>query len=203
MSGAGEEANLLARLRGGDEGTFASLIDDCSGAMLRLARTWASDRRAAFELVRDAWVELVASLDRLDPEVPLRASVLRQLARRAEADRPGDASGRSDAALEPPIEPWRFVPATSPGPGRWEYPPVPWPQTGEPLASEEGRRVVQEALDALPASVRQVVVLADVVGLPLAEVAWALGLDEAEARARLNSGRGRVHQALELHLQGL
>ena len=63
------------------------------------------------------------------------------------------------------------------------------------LASEF--TVIVDAVDALPSSQRQVIVLRDIEGLPPAEVCNILGLTDTHQRVLLHRARSRVRHALE------
>jgi RNA polymerase sigma-70 factor (ECF subfamily) len=62
---------------------------------------------------------------------------------------------------------------------------------------------IQQALDALPARQREVVVLRDVDGLSGQEVCDALEISEANQRVLLHRGRSHLRQALEDDLGGV
>jgi len=56
----------LAALRAGDEGAFQSLIQRYHGPMLRLALTYVGDRSVAEDIVQEAWLTCLRSLDRFE-----------------------------------------------------------------------------------------------------------------------------------------
>lgn len=62
MAGARElppDEILVERLRDGDEGTFALVLDAWSGGMLRLAMSFVSTKATAEEAVQDTWLAVI------------------------------------------------------------------------------------------------------------------------------------------------
>ena len=61
---AGDEVELLARLRAGDERAFEALVARHYGTMMAVAQTYVKSRAVAEEAVQEAWLGLLQSLDR-------------------------------------------------------------------------------------------------------------------------------------------
>jgi RNA polymerase sigma-70 factor (ECF subfamily) len=72
------------------------------------------------------------------------------------------------------------------------------PKVNDPCRQTEVRRALTDALDALPPDARTAVILRDVEGLSVAEVAAALGVTVASAKARVH----RARLVLRQHLAG-
>jgi RNA polymerase sigma-70 factor (ECF subfamily) len=102
-------------------------------------------------------------------------------------------------ADEPAVEPERFLPADHPRwPHHWAAPPPRWGDLPEErLLALETRTHIQQAIDTLPASQREVIALRDVEGWSAGEVCNALGLSEANQRVLLHRARSKVRRALE------
>lgn len=168
--------------------------------MLRLALSHVASRAIAEEVVQDAWLTLLRSLDRFERRSSLRTwvvGIVVNLARsRARAERravplPSDAAGSA-------VDPIRFLPAEHPRwPHHWAVEPMPWPTPEDALLAQETRKVILDAIDELPPSQREVVVLRDVEGFTAAEVCHALGLTDTHQRVLLHRARSRVRNALE------
>ncbi|MBV9322971.1 MAG: sigma-70 family RNA polymerase sigma factor [Chloroflexi bacterium] len=85
--------------------------------------------------------------------------------------------------------------------GGWVSFPPAWGEAPEErLLSREARGQIQAAIDRLPPSQREVVLLRDVQGWSAAEVCDALMVSEANQRVLLHRGRSKVRQALEAYL---
>jgi RNA polymerase sigma-70 factor (ECF subfamily) len=79
---------------------------------------------------------------------------------------------------------------------------VPGPSE-DPLTEQmraEGRAAVQQAIADLPEMFRMPIVLREIVGLTLAEIAGILEIPEATVKTRLHRARLRLRQALEENL---
>jgi RNA polymerase sigma-70 factor, ECF subfamily len=70
------------------------------------------------------------------------------------------------------------------------------PSPEEQAQTSQIRAVVEQELDALPATYRTVLVLRDVEGLSTAEAAEALGVSEDVVKTRLHRARGMVRERL-------
>ena len=78
-----DDLELLARLRRGDEAAFTQLVERLHGPMLRVAMIHVGNRAVAEEVAQDAWVGVLAQLDRFEGRSSLRTWVLRIVANRA------------------------------------------------------------------------------------------------------------------------
>ena len=120
---------LLSALKEGDERVFAELVEGWSGMMLRLALAHVENRAIAEDVVQDAWLTVLRSLDRFQRRSTFRTWVLGivvNLARsRARAERRSVALVSEPAG--PVVEPTRFHPQDHPRwPHHWANEPAPW-----------------------------------------------------------------------------
>ena len=201
----GTEAELLARLRAGDEATFAALVDDLHGRLVALAGTFTSSPPLAEDIVQETWLAVIRGLRAFEGRSSLRTWVFSILVRRArtmavrEARRGvpviGSESRNGDGFVE-----W------SPGRGRvglWEETPIPW-GLEDPAAIHQSREaldVVRTALDGLPVAQRQVVLLRDVEDVPARDVCNILDLSETNQRVLLHRGRAGIRRALDRYVR--
>jgi RNA polymerase sigma-70 factor (ECF subfamily) len=194
-----DDEAILRALREGDEQVFGELVDRWSQMMLRLALSRVESRAVAEEVVQDAWLTVLRSLDRYERRSTVRTWVLGivvNLARsRARAERraiplPSD--------WEPSVDQARFLPATHPRwPHHWAIEPAAWHTPEDQLLASETRKIILEAIDALPPAQREVIVLRDVEGMPSLEVCNILALTDTHQRVLLHRARSRVRNALE------
>jgi RNA polymerase sigma-70 factor (ECF subfamily) len=190
---------LLRALREGDDRVFSELVDRWSQMMLRLALSRVESRAVAEEVVQDAWLTVLRSLDRYERRSTLRTWVLGivvNLARsRARAER-REVSLSSESKLS--VDPTRFLPAAHPRwPHHWAVEPAAWSTPEDELIAGETRKIILEAIDALPPAQREVIVLRDVEGMAPAEVCNILAITDTHQRVLLHRARSRVRNALE------
>ena len=118
----GAEAELVERLRGGDEIAFTELVRAQHSALLGVAMTYVSSRAVAEEVVQETWLGVLAGLDGFDGRSSLRTWIFRIAAnvartRAARERRSGPFSsmpgGNGDCAGST-VDPERFLPADHP-----------------------------------------------------------------------------------------
>ena len=195
----GDDDALLRALREGNERVFSDLVDRWSHMMLRLALSRVENRAIAEEVVQEAWLTVLRSLDRYERRSTFRTWVLGivvNLARsRARAERREVALASESA---PSVDPARFLPAAHPRwPHHWEVEPAVWSTPEDELLAGETRKVILGAIDALPPAQREVIVLRDVDGMASTDVCNVLGLSGTHQRVLLHRARSRVRNALE------
>ena len=185
------EAELVARLRAGDEEAFAAVVRAHHASLCRFARAFVGSAAVAEEVVQDTWLAVVRGVERFEERSSLRTWLFHILANRA---RTTAVRERRSDTLDPDAD--RFD-AT----GAWSPPPVPWSeQVEDRVAAQQTAALARDLLDTLPETQRQVVVLRDVEGLSAAEVADLLGLSDGNQRVLLHRGRARLRQGLEAKL---
>lgn len=212
LSGSVADAQLVSRLRAGDEPAFAGIVDAWSPTMIRLARTFVSTDASAQEIVQDTWLAVLRGIDRFEGRSSLRTWVFRILTN----------LGKSRGVREARAVPWSsLVPSDGAGPtvdpGRFRGPDDDWahnwtpvgaPRPFEPSPEDatlagEIRVEVARALQDLPERQRTVVSLRDVHGMTADEVCATLEISAANQRVLLHRGRAGLRAALEDYYRGL
>ncbi len=200
------EADLIDRLRGGDEAAFVSLVNAYSASLRRLALAFIPNDAVADEVVQETWLAVLTGIARFEGRSSVKTWIFKILANRAKTRairerRTINFSGLDDPFEpdQPAVDPARFLPASHPTwPGHWASPLDSWSASAEDaVVGRETMGVLHRELDRLPASQRAVVALRDVQGWPAAEVCEVLGLSEANQRVLLHRGRSRLRGALE------
>ena len=79
---------------------------------------------------------------------------------------------------------------------RWNVSP------DEPVLAAEQAELIEKAINQLPEPYRDVYLLADVEGLPNAEIGEMLGLNVPAVKSRLHRARLRMRDALAPHFEG-
>jgi RNA polymerase sigma-70 factor (ECF subfamily) len=202
---AQEEAELLARLRAGDERAFEGLVESYHGTMLSVARTYVKTRATAEEVVQEAWVGVLNGLDRFEGRSSLRTWILRILVntamtRGAREARSVPFSSLAPEGEEPAVDPERFREPDGAFPGHWKAYPGDWSSVPEErLLGRETIEVAREAIAELPEPQQLVITLRDIVGCSAEEACETLDVSEVNQRVLLHRARSRVRKALERH----
>jgi RNA polymerase sigma-70 factor (ECF subfamily) len=196
---------LIGALQRGDERAFSELVDLWSGAMLRVALAHAGNHAVAEDVVQEAWLTVLRSLDRFERRSTLRTWVLGivvNIARaRCRAERRLVPLPPEDGG--PTVEPSRFLPADHPRwPHHWAVEPRPWRTPEDELLAGECRAIIDEAIASLPPAQREVLVLRDLEGVAATDACNILGVTDTHQRVLLHRARARVRNALERYLTG-
>jgi RNA polymerase sigma-70 factor (ECF subfamily) len=180
----GTDALLVARIAAGDDLALAEVYDATARAVFAVAVRILADPGAAEDVVQDVFVQLWTHPGRYDPtSAPLRTYLL-VVARHRAVD-VGRAEARRAARQE------RHHRLT--------------PRDAEPLPAEaaeaaEVSRLVQDAVQRLPADQRRLVELAYFAGMSYREVAAAEGIPEGTAKSRLRAALARLQAVLDRQL---
>jgi RNA polymerase sigma-70 factor (ECF subfamily) len=202
------EAELVARLRAGDEKAFEALVARLYGTMLTVARTYVRDRAVAEEVVQEAWLAVIKGLDRFEGRSSLKTWILSILVNQAKTRGTREARSVPFASLAsqdhaPAVEPERFRGPDDPYPGGWRSFPSNWNAAADQLVQDrETLRVAMRAIAELPLTQHTVIRMRDVEGYSSEEVCATLGVSEANQRVLLHRARSRVRSALERHIDG-
>jgi RNA polymerase sigma-70 factor (ECF subfamily) len=187
-----EDADLLDRLRAGDEQAFAVMVARHQATMLTLASGYVPSRAVAEEVVQDTWLAMLRGLDGFEGRSSVRTWLFRILVNRA---RTAGARERRTVAVEdigPVVDQSRFNAA-----GSWNAPPEHWDQVDDRMMAAKMADRIRTAIEALPARQREIVILRDVEGLSSEDVCGVLELSIVNQRVLLHRGRSKLRQALE------
>ena len=210
-SGLGkDEDRLLARLKRGDEGAFDELVNQHHSALIRMAMGYVADQEVAEEVVQDTWMAVIESLNRFEGRSSLRTWICGILIHKAKDRGVREKRHTTFSAFESydddndeAVDPSRFQ-QKGEWAGHWAFPPQPWDdQTPEKLlASQQAVQAMQRAIEALPATLKEVLILRDVEGVDAKEVCEMLTITETNLYVRLHRARERVRDAVETYLEG-
>jgi RNA polymerase sigma factor (sigma-70 family) len=155
----GSDDDLALAARGGSGDALAELYRRYGGRILAYAVRLIGDRDAAEDVVQDVFAHFFRRLEQYRPEGRLASYLFRIAHSRA-----------TDEAVER---------------RRRESPPPPRSAQEVDVPEPAGRKRLEQALEALPANLREVVVLRLHQNLDYAGVAAATGVSEATARSRM------------------
>jgi RNA polymerase sigma-70 factor (ECF subfamily) len=199
------EDQILAKLRAGDEGTFDQLVNQHHGALIRMAMGYVADREVAEEVVQDTWMAVIESLNRFEGRSSLRTWIFGIMIHKAKDRGVREKRHTTFSAFESydddndeAVDPSRFQ-QSGEWAGHWAFPPQPWDdQTPEKLlASQQAVNAMNQAIEALPATLKEVLILRDVEGVEAKEVCEMLKITETNLYVRLHRARERVRVAIE------
>src|SRR3954463_5426795 len=136
-----DETLLLARLREGDEGAFADLVDRYQPALMSVALRYVGTRSVAEEVVQETWVGLLRGIDEFEGRSSLKTWLFRILVNtamsRSRRERRWSRSPPSGAAPAWPAP----APATRPWtPSASSTPPTTAGTAAGPRRRPTGRR---------------------------------------------------------------
>ena len=207
-STASGEAQLVARLRAGDEQAFEALVEEYYPTMLSVARGYVRSRAVAEEVVQEAWLGVLNGLDRFEGRSSLKTWIMRILANIAMTRGTREARSQPFSSFavhedEPAVDADRFRGASDGFAGHWRAYPRDWNTLPDgALLGRETLAVLMQAIDELPDAQRVVITMRDVAGCAADEVCEALDVSEGNQRVLLHRARSKVRAALERHFDG-
>ncbi|HPA95952.1 MAG: RNA polymerase sigma factor [Acidobacteria bacterium] len=185
---AHDDTELMVRIREGDRGAFATLIDRYKDPLVSTLARLTGSRDRAEDLAQETFLRLFHAASRYDERGRLRAFLFQiavNLARDEERRR------RRRSLLLPFVTPAEELDLPAPGP------------TGEEdLIVRESRRQVARAVAALPLRYRLPLVLHEIEGLSYEETAAACGLPVGTVKSRVARARARLRARLAQYWQG-
>jgi len=179
--------------------TAEQVFRDYAPRIFHIARRLLGNDADAEDVTSDVLLQVVRKLHTFRGEAALptwlhrvtvnAALALREKrANRQKRETTADADQLDAADFSRTHDPWKF-------PKMWAVPP-----DATALAAEQ-RRVIEDAIAQLPEPFRDVYVLADVEGLPNAEIGEMLGLSVAAVKSRLHRARLRMRDLLAPHFE--
>jgi RNA polymerase sigma-70 factor, ECF subfamily len=174
-----DDADLVARVLGGDKPAYETLIRRHNQRLFRAARAIVRDDDEAEDVVQQAWVAAYQSLAGFRGDASLTTWLTRIVVNEALGRRRRRQKGEHLALIDPEA---RAVPdGKSPE---------------EEAATGELGRLLEAHIDRLPDIYREVLVLRDVEEMTTAETAACLGVSEETVRVRLHRARREMQASL-------
>jgi RNA polymerase sigma-70 factor (ECF subfamily) len=178
------ERQLVEQARSGDRDAFEELVRRHADRLYAVVLRFVADAEEAEEVTQESFLRAWRSIDRFQGRSQFFTWLYRiginEAKRRAERRSPAETVRSVEDA---PIE---------------EAPD--WSEAPE-LRAEQGdlRRVLEDAVRALPIEYRTPLILRDVEGLSTAEAAEVMELGEAAFKSRLHRARLAVRRAIDEH----
>jgi RNA polymerase sigma-70 factor (ECF subfamily) len=177
-----------------DPDALRHLISANNQRLFRAAWSVLRDRHEAEEAVQSAYLKAIASIDQFEGRSSLsswltRIAINEALGRLRSARRRSSALESQGVAV---LDRYREVLMRG-------------SESAAPdaaLARDQLRRLLEQAIAALPASFRSVFVLREIEGLSVEDTAEALGVPAATIKSRLHRAKARLQQALDPEIRG-
>lgn len=189
------DADLLARLRSGDEAAYQDLVRANAGRMLAVARRMLRCESDAEDAVQEAFTQAYHALPRFEGHA-LLSTWLHRIVVNACLVRLRKRKRRGEKSIEELLP--RFLED-----GHREGVGEPWPRDAlTELEAHEVRAAVRKAIDTLPERHRCVLMLRDIEGLSSEEVAERLGIRADAVKMRLHRARQALRTLIDPQLAG-
>jgi RNA polymerase sigma-70 factor, ECF subfamily len=182
------EAELIARVKGGDVEAFYEMVRPYERAVFLAALSLVKNDADAEEVAQEAILKAFKNLSRFRQEAKFSTWLIQISINEAkmklrkdrrhlyESMEAGQQNDEGDY-IPKDFADWREIPS-------------------EALEQKELRRALTHALDSLPEKYRTVLILRDVQHLSITETAQVLGLSEANVKTRLCRARLQMRDAL-------
>ncbi|WP_139797559.1 RNA polymerase sigma factor [Novosphingobium sp. B1] len=174
---------MVTRALGGQQPAYSALLARHRDAVFRLARHHVGDESEALDVTQEAFVSAFAALARYDPARPFRAWLLR-IALNKCRDWARRRAVRQFFRMARPLD--DAIQIADAGPD---------PEAAAISARELAR--VTSAIAALPANLKDPLILCRLEGLSMAEAAHVLEISEKAVETRIYRARQKLTELLE------
>jgi RNA polymerase sigma-70 factor (ECF subfamily) len=196
MTSTSPDAELLARLRAGEEAAFEELVRANTARLLGVCRRLVRCEEDARDAVQEAFMSAFQGLPRFEGQSKL-STWLHRIAVNACLMKLRTRRRRPEVAIE------SLLPAYRPD-GRRCDAGIAWDQDlVSALDGAAAGRILRACIDRLPESYRTVLILRDVEELDTRETAEALGIRVETVKIRLHRARQALRTLLEPHVTRL
>jgi len=186
------DAELVARLRAGEEAAFVELVERYHAQLIRLAASFLPRAETAEDVAQETWLALLNGIDRFEGRSSVKTWLFQICVNRARTLGVREHQTVPVAEIGPAVDAARFTTA-----GSWAVPPTAWPdQLAEEGDDAELAAMIRQTVEELPPLQRAVVTLRDVQGLTGKQACELLSITEANQRVLLHRGRERVRLAM-------
>lgn len=178
-----DDQQCVMRARQGEGRAFSELVARYQDRVYRFLLRLTRSRDDAMDLTQDTFMRAYQSLDRWQPDALFRTWLFR-IARNAAVDR-----FRRDKVVE-------FVDLD-------EDVDVPDHAAGPEAVLETAQRfrILEEALERLPAEYREIILLREIEGMSYDELAQVLGLQAGTVKSRLSRARAALLDMVQRRLE--
>ena len=189
-----QEASLVALLREGDAGAYETLVRTYMPMMLRVARRFMRSEEDARDAVQDAFVSAFRSIGKFGSNAQL-STWLHRIVINACLMRLRTQRRRPEEDIEEYLPRFRDD-------GHQVPPSEPWTENAETILQRtELAGIVRAAIDQLPDTYREVLLLRDIEELSSGEAAETLGVTPNAVKVRLHRARQALRTLLDPYMR--
>lgn len=187
--GAESEAELVRRLKAGDEDAYEHLVRFHSARLLAVARRFFPEPEEARDALQDAFLSAFKAIQAFEGQA-LLSTWLHSIVVNACLMRLRSSRRRPEESIEPLLPTFDEV-------GRQPDPVKPWRDIEGEAAKKQMASRLRDLIGKLPESYRTVILLRDLEELDTAQTARALGLTENAVKIRLHRARQALRTLLD------
>jgi RNA polymerase sigma-70 factor, ECF subfamily len=188
-----DEAELLSRLRGGDNGAYEELVRTHSPRLLAVARRIVGNDEEARDVIQDAFLNAFRSLKNFHGDARV-STWLHRIVVNSALMKLRTRRRKPEESIEP------LLPAFL-ADGHYAERFSSWgEQADAALSRTETQELVRQHIDQLPESFRTVLVLRDIEGLDTEETARVLDTTPNAVKIRLHRARAALRTLLAPHI---
>ena len=192
-NGAGDERQLLAQLRAGDENAFEDVVNRYGGRMLATARRFLNNEHDAQDAVQEAFTSAFRALDRFNGDAML-STWLHRIVVNAALVQLRSKRRRGERTIEDLLP--RFDED-----GNWLSDPANWTDSRDTiLERRDSCEMVRRCIEKLPVSYRSVLLLRDIEELDTEETARVMAVTATTVKVRLHRARQALKTLIERDL---
>ncbi|HEV7241111.1 MAG TPA: sigma-70 family RNA polymerase sigma factor [Thermoanaerobaculia bacterium] len=189
-----QEASLVALLRDGDAGAYETLVRTHMPMMLRVARRFMHSEEDARDVVQDAFVSAFRSIGKFGSNAQL-STWLHRIVINASLMRLRTQRRRPEEDIEEYLPRFRDD-------GHQLQPTEAWSENAETILQRtELVGIVRAAIDQLPDTYREVLLLRDIEELSTDEAAEVLGVTPNAVKVRLHRARQALRTLLDPYMR--
>jgi len=190
------DAALVAQLRRTEKGAAEALVAAYGDRVYRLAIRITGNASDAEEVVQDAFLSVLRSIGTFRGDASLGSWIYRIAANAAYQNVRRRRHRRGEISLEDALPSFQEDGRHAGTISDWSA------RIGDPATQTELRAALDAAMEDLPPAYRVAIVLRDVEGLSMREVADALSISVANAKSRVHRGRLFLRKRLTVFLGG-
>lgn len=192
---------LVGLARQGDGTAFEAIMRRNNRRLFRIARSILKDEAEAEDVVQETYVRAYLKLDQFAGQASLSTWLVRIAINEALMCRRKTAPWTGMDAMTEPLDDTGFEAETN-GIGLWAGRAAQdSPEAG--AARDEIRRVLEQAIDALPPAFRTVFVLRAVEEFSTADTAACLGIPAATVKTRFHRAKRLLREGLSQQLEAM